>query len=163
MSDAGRLRQIAGDLTQDLLAYDAIVIEATRCLEELARRAPSSLEVRGAGDIVHDCYNAVEHYFERVATELNGGLPAGRDWHATLLSRMARPVEEVRPAVISGESKEWLDELLRFRHLFRHRYGFELKWEKIRPLLDAIRTHSPRLREELACFAATLIEIAEAL
>ena len=31
-------------------------------------------ELRGAGDIVHDFYNAIEPFLERVAVEMNGGL-----------------------------------------------------------------------------------------
>jgi len=31
-----------------------------------------------------------------------------------------------------------LDEYLRFRHLFRNAYGFELDWTRIRPLLQRL-------------------------
>jgi len=32
-------------------------------------------------------------------------------------------------------SRRYLKEYLKFRHLFRHIYGFELKWERIKPLV----------------------------
>jgi hypothetical protein len=162
-NDRARMLQLADDLTQELAAFDSIVAEARTCLDDLSAREPSYLELRGAGDIAHDYYNAIEHFFERVAVELNGGLPAGRDWHATLLARMARELPGVRPAVISSETRTRLDELLRFRHLFRHRYGFDLVWPKVRPLLETIRANSERLRGELSTFIRALTDLAAAL
>lgn len=163
MSDRARLLQLADDLSQELASFDSIVAEAHRCLDDLSLREPSYLELRGAGDIVHDYYNAIEHFFERVAVELNGGLPAGRDWHSTLLARMARELPGVRPAIISVETRAGLEELMRFRHLFRHRYGFELEWPKLRPLLEAIRTGSQPLRAELAAFKGVLAALADTI
>lgn len=87
MPDA-RLVQLAGDLRREIEALDRVTGEAARCVSDLATRSPTYLELRGAGDIVHDFYNAVERYFERVASELDGGLPVGPDSHATLLARM---------------------------------------------------------------------------
>ncbi len=152
MRERARLLQLVGDLRQEVIALDSIVEEARQCLISLANRAPTSLELRGVGDIVHDFYNAVEHYFERVALELNGGLPAGSDWHVTLLARMARELPDVRPAVIRAETRSRLDDYLRFRHLFRHRYGFELEWMKLVPLLTGIDTLAADLRGDLLAF-----------
>jgi HepT-like protein len=162
-SERARLRQLAADLEYELSAFDSVVADARRCLGDLADRAPTYLELRGAGDIVHDYYNAVEHFFERVALELDGGLPAGRDWHSTLLSRMARELPDVRPALVSDQSRSALEELLRFRHLFRHRYGFDLEWSKLMPLLVQARDRADALRSELSRFVATLARLANEL
>ena len=43
-------------------------------------------------------------------------------------------IDNIRPPVISVELKEQLGEYLRFRHLFRNIYGFELKWERCKAL-----------------------------
>jgi len=48
---------------------------------------------------------------------------------------MAKSYGDIRPAVISENLYENLKEYLKFRHLFRHIYGFELKWERIKPLV----------------------------
>lgn len=78
--NSAQLRQLASDLKADREDLDRILAEAARCLQDLSGRDPTYLEVRGAGDIVHDFYNVVEHFFERVAVELNGGLPGGRTY-----------------------------------------------------------------------------------
>ena len=73
MADAG-LRQVVADLESDREDLDRVLDEGARCLRDLSVRPPTYLEVRGAGDIVHGFYNAVEHFCERVAVELDGGL-----------------------------------------------------------------------------------------
>jgi hypothetical protein len=160
MDGKARFRQLAEDLRVELEAFDAIVEEAERCLQDLAHRPPTYLELRGAGDIAHDFYNAVERFLERVAVEMNGGLPSGSDSHVRLLQRMAREVPDVRPTVLGGESHRFLTEYLRFRHLFRHRYGFELDWEKLRPLLAGIRDGSASVRKDLEAFIGIVADLA---
>ncbi|MBI2265735.1 MAG: hypothetical protein HYU64_11260, partial [Armatimonadetes bacterium] len=95
----------------------------------LAIPEPSSLEVRAAGSILHDFYSGIEKIFRRISSNLDGDMPSGEDWHLELLERMSLAVEGLRPSVISEGAKSKLSEFLRFRHLFRNIYGFELKWE----------------------------------
>ena len=161
--DSARLRQLADDLRADREDLDRVLDEGERCLRDLSDREPTYLEVRGSGDIVHDFYNAVEHFFERVAVELNGGLPAGTDSHAQLLRRMGRPVEGVRPAVIDEPLRASLHEYLRFRHLFRHGYGFALEWTRLVPLLQGMRALAPELVHQLEAFITTVAALADRL
>jgi hypothetical protein len=65
---------------------------------------------------------------------------------------MATAIETVRPTVLTGETVRRLDEYLRFRHLFRHIYGFDLEWERCRELLDDLPATFERLTEQLAAF-----------
>ncbi len=43
---------------------------------------------------------------------------------------MAIEIDGVRPRVISSELAEELDDYRKFRHLFRHAYGGELRWKE---------------------------------
>lgn len=113
MRDSAQLRLLAGDLKADREDLDRILGEAAQSLEDLSSREPTYLEVRGAGDILHDLYNVVEHFFERVAVELDGALPAGPDSHAQLIRRMSRDAEGIRPAVIDEPMRSRLHEYLR--------------------------------------------------
>ena len=47
-------------------------------------------------------------------------------WRARLLERMQMDVMPLRPAVIDESACDALDELRRFRHLFRHMYRVKL-------------------------------------
>ena len=43
----------------------------------------------------------------------------------------------LRPAVVDDEAFEALDELRRFRHLFRHAYGVRLEARRLQLVLDS--------------------------
>ncbi len=102
--------------------------------EVLNHLEPSFLETRAAGSILHDFYSGIEKIFRRIASRIDRDMPSGDDWHTELLIRMSLPIDGIRPNVISEGVKEQLAEYLRFRHLFRNIYGFELKWERCRRL-----------------------------
>lgn len=116
----------------------------------------SSMEVRAAGSILHDFYCGIEKIFERIAVVGDRNLPHGEDWHKDLLFQMAKSFEETRGKVISEDLLQPLKEYLRFRHLFRHIYGFELKWNRIKPLCMEMETLLDNLKSELERFLETL-------
>jgi DNA-directed RNA polymerase sigma subunit (sigma70/sigma32) len=97
-------------------------------------KEPTFIEIRAAASILHDFYSGIEKIFERIAVSVDKNLPKGEDWHKELLLQMARPLEKIRNAVITEELLQRLKEYLRFRHLFRHIYGFELKWDRLKNL-----------------------------
>ncbi|MBA7670261.1 hypothetical protein ES703_78406 [subsurface metagenome] len=110
---------------------------------------PDFIETRAAGSILHDFYSGVEKIFERISVHIDGGLPKGEDWHTELLLQMARSVEGIRDAVISTDLLEKFKEYLRFRHLFRHIYGFELKWERFKDLSLSLFTILSEFKDNL--------------
>lgn len=123
-----------------------------REMEELTDRLtdkPTFVETRAAGSILHDFYCGTEKIFERIALHLDGELPKGEDWHTELLLQMAQPVKGIRDVVISPDLLEKLKEYLRFRHLFRHIYGFELKWERFKHLSLSLSTILGELKNNL--------------
>lgn len=100
----------------------------------LTHKKQSFLETRAAGSILHDFYSGIEKIFRRIASRIDRDIPSGEDWHTELLIRMSIPLDDIRPKVISENLKDQLADYLRFRHLFRNIYGFELKWERCKTL-----------------------------
>lgn len=84
-----------------------------------------------AGYRLHNLYNAIENIFGSVAEAFENQLHDRSRWHRDLLRRMTLDLLPVRPAVIDEHSYQRLDELLRFRHLFRAAYGIQLDPERI--------------------------------
>ena len=74
---------------------------------------------------LHSLYSAFENIFRNIATSFENHLDPS-SWHRQLLERMRLDLSPLRPAVINVEAFEKLDELLRFRHLFRTGYGLRL-------------------------------------
>ena len=138
MVSRARFALLAAALRHELKQLDRLQGEAEQFRQQFAAALPSMLEIRGLGAIVHDFYTGVERIFEKIAVELDGGVPAGRAWHRDLLLAMTLEVPSRRPALLSEATAQQLEELLRFRHLFRNFYGFELQWPRLRPLLEKI-------------------------
>jgi len=108
--------------------------------ELLARlkKAPDFIQIRACTSILQDFYSGIEKIFERITLMVDNNLPKGENWHIELLSRMAKPLTKIRPAIVSEDLYEKLKEYLKLRHLARHIYGFKLQWERLKPFTRAI-------------------------
>lgn len=74
---------------------------------------------------LHSLYTAFENIFRNIAASFENHLDQ-TGWHRQLLQRMRLDLTPLRPAVIDAEAYDCLDEMLRFRHVFRTMYGLDL-------------------------------------
>jgi hypothetical protein len=121
----------------------------TKEMEELMSKLPKPLgfiETRAAGSILHDFYCGIEKIFERIALVIDRKMPEGEDWHKQLLKQMATPLEGIRKEVIKEDLFLELKEYLSFRRLFRHIYGFNLKWGQFSRLCYSIDSLKEKLK-----------------
>lgn len=122
-------RRLAAEIENELGRLDQLAEEAAS-----APRDDSPFGLRARGSILHDFYSGIERVFQRIAEELNGGVPQSGQWHRQLLTDMSLPIPDLRPAPINAALAEELGDFLRFRHLFRNTYGWELRADRIRRL-----------------------------
>ncbi len=111
---------------------------------------------------LHDFYTGLERVLRYIATEVDGHVPAGAEWHQELLRQMATPLPQIRPAVFSNETIKRLDEYLRFRHVVRNVYAFEFDPQRMRPLVKALAGDFAQVKGELAVFIDFLAGLADA-
>jgi len=150
---------LRADVQRELRNLERLTDEAQQLTTDVSE-PPTFREIRAAGSILHDFYTAIERIFQRIAFEVDGSLPGGPDWHVHLLLRMASPVEGIRPPAVSEQLMEILGEYLRFRHLFRHVYGFELQWKRCSDLLSGLPLVREQLRRELGALDRFLESLA---
>lgn len=84
---------------------------------------------------LHNLYNAFETIFQNIAEVFENSVDDTSRWHTQLLQRMRLDAMPLRPAVIDDASYEALDELRRFRHMFRHAYDVELEAQRLQLVL----------------------------
>ena len=101
-----------------------------RIEERLGTFAHSAEGVDSMGYQLHNLYGAFEQLFEEVARFFENRIE-GIQYHAELVRRMQLEIEGVRPVLLSAETASDLDELRRFRHLFRHAYTADLEPDKV--------------------------------
>lgn len=145
------------DLALDLRVEEEKLAPLVRGLAALGPVLADPLLVEVAALRLQSFYTGIERCLVLISRVLNGGTPEGSDWHRRLLERMGQATSE-RPAVLSAATIEALRELLRFRHLVRHLYSYELKAEPVEHLrLEAVAVWS-RVGEELRAFQIWLAE-----
>lgn len=79
-----------------------------------------------AGYYLHNLYTAFKNICLNVARTFENQVDDRSQWHSVLLKRMTLDIEGLRPHLFRHEVYIRLDELRRFRHLFRNAYTISL-------------------------------------
>jgi hypothetical protein len=109
---------------------------------------------------LHDFYTGLELVFSKIATVVDGKMPASKEWHRDLLVQMSSDIPTTRPPVISEEMVQNLDEYRRFRHVVRSVYSFNFDIQRIEPLIERSSPIFIRIQNELFIFAELLDRVA---
>jgi hypothetical protein len=113
--------------------------------------APTDIEISALAATLHSFYTGAENIFKRVAVELDGDPTRGDGWHRELLLRMKGATAR-RRSLLSEELHDTLNEYLRFRHVFRNAYSFDLDWRKMSPLVLRLEKTLQELEVALDAF-----------
>jgi hypothetical protein len=134
---------IRGDLGKTSMPRSAIKRSATI----RPKSGSSSLPYR-----LHNLYTAFENIFHNIAISFENTLDDRSGWHRQLLQRMRLDLSPVRPAVIAAAAYEALDELLRFRHLFRSAYSARLDASRLALVMRSAQSLRPLYRPQIERF-----------
>ena len=80
---------------------------------------------------IHNVYNGIEDILLSIARDVDDAIPTGASAHQDVLDQMAADVAGTRPPLLERGLYEVLTELKGFRYLVRHRYGSDLKPDKV--------------------------------
>jgi hypothetical protein len=107
---------------------------------------------------LHSLYNALENIFRNISKAFENQV-SKESWHSEILQRMRLDLIPLRPAVIDAEAFEKLDELRRFRHVFRTMYGLDLDPLRLQVVLRRALELKPLYRDQIERFLLFLQEI----
>lgn len=155
------LRELAADIDLELNRLRQLEQSILYVQQEI-ERDPNHAELfyENLALKLHSFYTGCERIFSLVATELNGGLPSGSDWHKRLLDRMSSE-RDGRIAVVKPSTAKRLKEVLGFRHGVRSLYGFELDPERIQRLIENYPTLWADTETDMVEFIAWLRDLAK--
>lgn len=105
---------------------------------------------------LHAFYSGLERIFEKLASTIDRAVPTAANWHQELLTQMQTEIPSVRPAVISSQLKESLEEYRGFRHVVRNVYTYHLKPEKLKILVGNLENTFSLASGELTVFGEFL-------
>ncbi len=89
---------------------------------------------RAIGSCLASIYTGIEKIFERIIKTVDGFMPEAKQYHQALLDRAATAIPGKRPAIISEQTYELLQEMKGFRHLYTHIYHYNLLPERLKEI-----------------------------
>lgn len=92
---------------------------------------------------IHNVYNGIEDILLSIANDIDDYVPTGGSAHQDILDQMAADIAGTRPALLDLTLYDGLFELKGFRHLVRHKYGIDLKPEKVIANFELLKTVFP--------------------
>lgn len=147
-----RLLRLVERIRDELPDLDLLVERAQEGWRR-AQRSGDDFYLDSVALNLHGFYAGLERLFELIATVVDGTMSRGANWHQVLLQQMATEVPYVRPAVISEETRDALDEYRGFRHIVRHVYTFKFDPAKVQRLVEEASAVFAQVRAELLAFA----------
>ena len=147
-----QLNDLALDLQVELGKLDRLMAG----LDVVGPVLGDPLRVDAAALRLQSLYTGIERCLVQITRVLNGGTPDGAEWHRRLLERMGQATDQ-RPAVFTADTIDALHELLRFRHLVRHLYAYDLQPEPVERLRLAAAALWPAVRADLEGFRHWLL------
>jgi len=155
-----RLLRLAERIRDELVEL-AQVVERAQEGWRRARRSADDFYLDSVALNLHGFYAGLERLFELIAATIDGTVPQGANWHQVLLDQMATEMPRVRPAVISGETRQALDNYRGFRHIVRNVYTLRFDPAKIQRMVDGMPGVFSQVRAELLAFADFLEQQAQ--
>ena len=151
---------LAERIRDEIVDLDRSVARASATWERGKISADQDYYLDAVALNLHGFYSGIERLFELTARHIDQAVPTGESWHQDLINQMAQEMPNVRPAMISADVADGLDEYRRFRHLVRNVYATNLVPSKMQGLLERLPPLWNRLRAELMAFATFLEQIA---
>jgi len=108
---------------------------------------------------LHSFYEGIEAIFDKVLEFTGEDKPSGHEWHLELIERMAMPIRQLRPEVISEQTVKNLDTYRAFRHKVRHIYGFMLVPENIITIAEKMKDNHEEFKRDFGKFMAFVEEL----
>lgn len=147
-----QLVRLAARIREELDALRKVLERAQEGWHRV-QRSSDDYYLDGVALNLHGFYAGLERLFELVAVVLDGSTPQGANWHQALLQQMTAEVPQVRPAVISEETRHALDPYRGFRHIVRNVYTFKFDPTKMQRLIEEAPNVFDQARAELLAFA----------
>mgnify|MGYP006294920541 CR=1 FL=1 len=153
------LRIVREKIQKELKVLNKINDDCLGFYREIGDVVNSSINLRVLGSFLHDFYTCVEKIFRIIASDIDGEIPVVPSWHSSLLEQMSLDLKPIRKKVINDDLMALLYEYLRFRHVFRNLYRFELRWDKMEHLVNSLGNTFNKIELQLDHFLAFLDEI----
>ena len=135
----------------EISKIDSLVDKSSVLLDKSKVQEPDFIELNAIGAILHSYYSGIESIFNLIYKASYGKTLSGNMWHSDLFTDMFSKTDKHEP-VLPQELFSPLKEYLGFRHVFRHAYGYELDWNRLKPLFSGLIENWNSVKKDLFNF-----------
>jgi hypothetical protein len=114
-------------------------------------KEPDFVEASAAALLLQSFYNGIESIILLVLKGLEEKIPNDIHWHKKILEKSLESNEK-RSNIFRNENRELLTEYLTFRHFIRHSYGHQLKWQRLKPLINGAEEFWKKIENDIKIF-----------
>ena len=110
---------------------------------------------------IHNLYCSIEDLLKLIANTFENRIGTTGEWHRIVLLRLSQPVDGIRPAFLSDESFDLLNQLRSFRYMFRHAYGTDIQPRQLEPNIDIALQAFKLISQDIRHFLEHLTELTD--
>jgi hypothetical protein len=148
---------LAARIPQELAELRQTIARAERASQVAKQQvSDSDLYIDAVALNLHDFYTGLERIFRQIVTTVDRSMPISEGWHRDLLRQMCIELPGIRPRVLGETTCRTLDEFLRFRHVVRNVYAFQLDGDRVSRLAEDARVLLENIHSELITFVVFL-------
>ena len=114
-------------------------------------KEPDFIESSAAGSFLQSFYNGIESIILVIFKAIKENIPNDFHWHKKLFEN-AFETNDKRTALFNESYKDQFAEYLSFRHYFRHSYGYEIEWKRLKPLIFGVESLWKLIEEDIKLF-----------
>lgn len=135
----------------EISQLENLLINASSLLSILKLKDPDFVELSASGSILHSFYNGIENIFVMIEKHYENIPDNSYSWHKKLLEGVQNPAHNRIP-IITKTTGNMLAQYLAFRHFFRHAYGFQMDWDKMKHLTSNLPEIWESVKKDLEKF-----------
>ena len=155
-------RERLAGLTAEINAQWRLIDRVSNRLQERVNKELSTPEqLDSIAYQIHNLSCSIEDLLKLIASAFENQIGTGSEWHRVLLLRLSQPIEGIRPAFLSEDSFDLLNQLRSFRHMFRHAYGTDIKLRQLEPNIDIALEVATMISEDINQFLEHLNKVTD--
>lgn len=136
-----------------------VTVKAASSQLEKAKQTGDRDYLQAAVLSLQNFYMGVERVFEEVAKQVDRSSPTGASSHRELLDQMGLEIAKTRPAVIQPDMLEKLNDYRGFQPVVMHRYGAELKLDRVQILVEVLPECHADFARDVQTFCQFLLQL----
>lgn len=131
-------KDLEKELKYEIFEIDRLFSEGKLLLDLFKYKNDTDfVEKMAAGSFLHSFYNGIEKSLLLIYKQKNERIDGDLEWHKKVFKKGFEK-DENGYSILRDKYKDELENYLKFRHFFRHTYGFRLNHKKLKPLADEV-------------------------